>query len=102
MTDTQKEKKSQTLDIVIFALFNIVLNESGLYRHPIVYDLIDVECPEYTDIEEVNWWLLRSRFLEGYNIARTEYTMTDIGNDQVGFQSMLIPKKWEYWEWGAV
>lgn len=84
MTDTQKEKKSQTLDIVTFALFNIVLNERGLYRHPIVYDLIDVECPEYTDIEEVNWWLLRSRFLEGYNIARTEYTMTDIGNGPGG------------------
>lgn len=51
---SERKKKSQTLDIVTFALFNIVLNERGLYRYPIVYDLIDVECPEYTDIEEVN------------------------------------------------
>ena len=53
--------------------------KEACHRDKIVYDPIDVKCPEYTDTEEVNWLLLRSILIESYNMARTWSSLIDLG-----------------------
>ena len=70
--------------------------KEACHRDHRVYDPIDVTFPEFSDTEEMNWWLLRSRLLESFNVATTKSSVIDIGNGPGALQSMLTPKRSEY------